>query len=637
MRKFLFIFLAFCCKASLASPGDGEYAVSSIPGDLLKNSNAVKRKEEVRFEIDNLGRCRLYKKYAITILNENGEKFSSFDETYNKFKEISSIDGNLFNESGKKVRSLKKDEIKDLSATGEESLIEDHRIKYHNFFCKIFPYTIEYECEIKYNTTAYFPVWEPQQGYSYAVQQSMISIKFPSDYAIRYKSFNYQGEPSKEDVKGSKIYSWQVKNMAPIEREYAAPSFYYLTTMVIFGPTQFQMDNYEGDMSTWEGWGKFIWNLRKNRDELPDEIKKEVHQMTDGVQDTRQKIKILYEYLQKNTRYISIQIGIGGWQPYDAKYVAAKKYGDCKALSNYMFALLKEAGISSFYAEIDAGEDEDDIISDFPYPQFNHATLCVPVNKDTIWLECTSDSKPAGYIGGFTGNRQALLITETGSRLVATTKYGLNENLQTRKINGELDGDGNLRFSSQTEMKALQQDHMHERINHYSREKMLEYLKTVIDLSTYDITQFNYREDKKEIPTLFESIDIVAQNYAQVSGKRLFINPNIVNRINRKLDAEEERKYGIELTDEYRDIDSVEIKIPSGYQPESMPQDIKIESKFGKYICSTNVKSDKIIYYRLHEQYSGKFPAADYPELVKYYEQLYKADHSRLVLVKAGQ
>jgi hypothetical protein len=418
MKRSTIFFFIFLTTTSTGYAADGEFAVSNIPADILRDANVVKRKEEIRFDMDNTAKPRLYKKYVLTILNENGDKDAVFSESYNKFQEVTSIDGVLYDDKGKKIKSLKKDEIKDMSGTSQENLIDDHRVKYHNFFYRTYPYTVEYEFEIKFNTSAYFPEWVPQEGYYYAVQQSSISIIFPKSYTIRYKALNYPGEPNKTELKGNNVYSWEIKNMKIIEKEFAGPSWYYLTTFVLFGPSEFQMDNYQGNMSTWKEWGNFVNNLKQNKDVLPDNVKKDVHQLTDGIPDIRKKIAILYEYLQKNTRYISIQLGIGGWQPFDANYVASKKYGDCKALSNYMYALLKEAGIPSYYALIEAGDDEDDIMTDFPSPQFNHATLCVPVGKDSVWLECTSQTKPMGYIGGFTGNRHALLICNNDSRLL---------------------------------------------------------------------------------------------------------------------------------------------------------------------------------------------------------------------------
>jgi hypothetical protein len=114
----------------------------------------------------------------------------------------------------------------------------------------------------------------------------------------------------------------------------------------------------------------------------------------------------------------------------------------------------------------------------------------------------------------------------------------------------------------------------------------------------------------------------------------LFITPNVMNRSYIKLKADEERKYDIVLHDEYRHMDSVEIEIPKGYEIESAPQPVNIETKFGTYVSSTKLLDNKIIYYRMHEQYSGTFPAKDYSGLVNYYETMYKADRNKIVLVK---
>jgi len=634
MKKIGLFSIIFFHSCVLAFAGDGSFAVGTISQVLKTDANAVKRMEEIRFDLTNLSKPKLYKKFAITILNENGDKYAFFHEWYNKFKEISSISGTLYDEQGKKIRSLKKDEIKDLSGTGEESLIEDFRIKYHNFFYKSYPYTVEYEYEVKFATAAYFPDWIPQESYNYAVQQSSMSVIFPKSYTIRYKTFNYPGDPVKSEDHGNNVYAWQVKDIPVVEKEFASPSWYHLTTMILFGPSQFEVENYKGDMSTWKGWGNFINDLRQHRDELPDDVKKNIHQLTDGVSDKKEKIRLLYEYLQQNTRYISIQLGIGGWQPFDAKYVASKKYGDCKALSNYMYSILKEAGISSYYAVIEAGEGADDMEVDFPSTQGNHVTICVPLEKDSMWLECTSQTVPTGYIGGFTGNRHALIVCENDSRIVSTTNYGMNENESIRRVNGTLDSLGRLNFSSVTRMKAMQQDDMHQRIHSYSKEKMMEFLKSAIDLPTYDVLRFDYVEDKKTIPTVTETLEITAPDYAQISGKRIFILPNIANRISTKLKADDKRKYPIEFTAGYRDIDSVEIKIPQGYKPESVPEDLKLEGKFGRYVRTIKILPEKIIYYRLHERSNSNFPASDWGELVKFYDQMYKADRNRIVLIK---
>ena len=130
-----------------------------------------------------------------------------------------------------------------------------------------------------------------------------------------------------------------------------------------------------------------------------------------------------YEYVQSKTRYVSIQEGIGGLQPFPASIVDKYGYGDCKALSNYTVALLQEVGVKSFYTKIRAGEGEPDLLLDFPAQQTNHVVVAIPNDKDTIWLECTSQTNPFGYTGSFTGDRYALMITEEGGKIARTPSF----------------------------------------------------------------------------------------------------------------------------------------------------------------------------------------------------------------------
>lgn len=619
--------------SSLAA--DGEYAVAKIPAELLKKANAVLRLEELNFEIINSGKAVFTNHYVITILNENGDDWAEFYEYYDKHRKIESLEGILYDASGKQLKRIKTKDAEDLSGVSDGSLIDDNRYKRHNFYNRVYPYTIEYTVEIDYNSTLFFPMWVPQGKERLSVEKSVVNIICPSDYQFRYKNFNYAGEPVKTPDKNNKVTtSWSVKNMPVIEKELYSPLWHELTTVVIFGPGEFQVDDYKGNMASWLEFGKFVQSLKQGKDILPDNIKQKVHQLTDAITDEKKKIAVLYDYLQKNTRYISIQLGIGGWQPFDAKYVASKSYGDCKALTNYMYSLLKEAGINSRYTLVRAGANAGYITSDFPSQQFNHVILSVPLAKDTVWLECTSQTLPSGYLSDFTCNRFALVIDETGGHLVHTPKYSLNDNLQIRNIKATLNEEGGLLLKASTRYSGLQQDDIHGLINNLSKDKVKEALHEQLDFATYNINNFNYAENKSTLPTIDESLDIGVSNYATITGKRLFIVPNVMTRTKRKLAADVERKYDIQLGYEYKDIDSVEIEIPKGYETESIPSDVKVESKFGKYTAAVKLTGNKITYYRSYENYSGRFPAKDYGELVKFYEAIYKADRNRVVLVK---
>src|ERR1051325_3594311 len=150
MRKAVWILLFFSLRQQVHA-GDGDYAVSKVPVALLKNAHVVKRMEEIRFEIVNTGEAVLWKKYALTILDEKGDEQAGFVEYYDKLHSIKNIEGVLFNGDGKELKRLKNKQVIDLTGTDDNNLMDDYRRKYHNFFYKAYPYTVQYEVEIKYS------------------------------------------------------------------------------------------------------------------------------------------------------------------------------------------------------------------------------------------------------------------------------------------------------------------------------------------------------------------------------------------------------------------------------------------------------------------------------------------------------
>lgn len=633
MKKYFIVILlnTVCFFTAIAQ---NNYDVKLIPAELLPHANVVKRMEEIRIEIKGPGKAILYNKYAVTILNTGGEEAASLTENYDQFISIQSIDGTLYDANGKKIKSLKKSDVQDLTGSSESSLADDARIKHHNFNCKMYPYTVEYQTEIELKGVFYLPRWLPVEDENYSVEKSKLTVQCPLGYTLRFKAFNYGKEPQKTTLKESQQYEWTVEKLPAIESERYQPEWHEITTAVFLAPSNFEIQQYTGNMSDWQGFGKFIYRLNTGRDQLPANIKQQVHALTDNVPSSREKIKILYEYLQKNTRYISIQLGIGGWQTFDAAYVATKAYGDCKALSNYMYSLLKEAGIKSFYTLIKAGQNKNSLLSDFPSNQFNHIIVCVPQPKDTIWLECTSQTLPMGYLSGFTSNRNALLVDESGGVLVRTPDYQKNDNLQTRKIIASVNEEGKLIAGIETKYRAQQQDELQGMLDAVNKEKIAEILKAALNLPSYDVTSFNYASEKGQLPVVTEKLELTANNFCIITGKRLFISPNILNKSQAKLTNADKRKFEIKLPYAFTDIDSVEINMPAGYTPESIPANMSVDTRFGTYSTVVKISDGKILYVRNFQRNSGRYPVADAVALAEFFSTIYSADRGTLVFVK---
>jgi hypothetical protein len=628
------IFLLLISSAFDANAADPDYAVSSIPAGLTRNAHAIKRVADSRLEYESTHESVLYVIYAVTVLDEHGRNAGTFSESYDRFTKILFLEGAVYDAQGKLQRSLKERDVTDESYTGS-SLLTDSRYKHHDFQYPVYPYTVEYHYAIRYSYSFIMPGWQPQDYEGLAVQSSHFTVMVPSDTMYRYRESALQSPSTTAIENGRQTRTWTVTNVPAKSRPFASPHWSELTPTVTLTPMRIAMEQYEGPNKTWADFGAFRSQLVHDRDVLPESVKQKVHALISGVTTDEEKIRRLYQFHQQTTRYISIQLGIGGWQPFEAKYVAEKGYGDCKALSNYMFSLLKEAGIRSVYAVIYAGTHDDDrfMLEDFPSNQFNHAILCVPMAKDTIWLECTSQIMPAGYMGSFTGNRKALLILPQGAQLVATPRYNQYDNLQQRHATGKLDADGNLSVDVHSSYRGEQQDDLYMRLKELNPTELKKYLSENLPLAAYDLVDFHYDFEPGRLPLLKEDLKLYLPRFASVTGKRLFIKPNLLNRAHGQL-RDTTRLLSIRLGDAYTDLDTIEVDIPAGYDVEVLPRPVQLQTKFGNYSSSVQVSHNHLIYIRRREAWEGRYPATEWTAVKDFYNAIYVADQANVVLVK---
>jgi hypothetical protein len=627
-KIFLFFFICFFEKAVAQN-----YDVALVNDSLKKGANAVKRFEEVKVIIKSPSKAIIKRKYAITILNEDGAEFARYINSYDKFFSLENIDGRLFNASGKEIKTVKKKDIADFSANGDESLMTDNRYKRHSFYWAQYPYTVEYEDEQHLDGLLFLPSWNPID-LDCSVELSKFIVEAPSDYLVRYKQIAYNNPPLKTTVKDVSVYTWQLNNCIAVKQEIYQPHWDEINPAIYLAPSTFEIDNYKGDMNSWQGLGKFVSNLNNDRQALPDVVKQDVHSLTNSISSTKEKINILYNYLQKNTRYISVQLGIGGWQTFDAKYVAKNKYGDCKALSNYMVSLLKEINIPAKYVIVNAGKEKRGLWEDFPVNHFNHVIMCVPMQKDTVWLECTSQTESPGYMGSFTGNRKALLIDDDGGHIVNTPTYKAKDNIQIRKVNATINEEGTLVAETNTRFTGIQQETVHSLFHGATPEQKKNYLNSILSLPTYSVEKFEYKETKGIIPVMDEYLSITAHSYATISGKRLFVMPNFFNRSNDRFVEDKDRKYDVQFHSGYVDIDSIQIKIPANYSIEAIPKSVNLKTDYGNYSISFALKENSLNVIRKSELNEGRFPKKEYEAIANYFNEIYKADRGRIVLVK---
>jgi Domain of Unknown Function with PDB structure (DUF3857) len=634
MKKIIFL-LGFCAffNQIQAQIELDAYSASTIPKELLTNAHAVVRRFDVSFSIKDIGTAVEKEHKIVTILDEQAKHYGEAYFWYDKMTEIDDIEAAIYDASGKLVRKMKRKDIDDFKPFAED--ISDNKIKKVNFPHLPYPYTVEYTVTTIHKGLLFYPNWNPQNNNSTAVQSSTFEVTVPNGMpTLRYKLLSGASEPTTGQTEKGKRYLWTLSKYKAFADEPFTPSSASNVPKVLLAPTDFSVEGYTGNMKTWQSFGAFLTKLNDNRSEISAEKKQFLKELVADCPDIPCKVEKIYSHLQATTRYFSIQLGIGGWQPFAATDVEKRKYSDCKGLSNYMVAMLKSVGIEGRYGLIWRGEGEQAQFEDFPNATFNHAIACVPMKNDTIWLECTSQDLACGYLDN-SDNRKALLVTPEGGKLVQTPRYDENVSFIKKTATVTLNTEGEATTETLITYSGLKQN-IAAQLTEINADTRKKYVYETLKIDNATINDMSFIRKKTRIPVVEQKLNLTIAPLASKSGKRLFLPINIFSKWTSVPSTDSTRLFQVQADDNgFTEQDSVTFQLPDGYKPETKPTPLSITSLFGSFEMSVIEKSPtELVFYRKLILNNKILPKEKFPELVEFLKNVAKADKGKLILVK---
>ena len=629
MKKVMII--AFCfsfilnCKSQTVS-----YNLATVPDSIKKNVGVIVQYESTVFTVQDIDEAALNVRRIFTVVNEDGKDELGFHEYTSKFRSLADAELKVYDANGRLISKHRKKEM--MTQAIGEGLVDDGYVTYYSVNATSYPVTIDVEYEIKFKGTLFYPTYEilvPGKG----VLQSSFTARVPMNLDLRYKQRNTKLSPSIKDDGKVKSYTWEVKNLAPIEFEESAVTYRNRYPSVVLAPNKFKMDDYDGDMSSWKNFGLWYGSLKKGIDVLPDNKKAFFRDMVSSAKNDREKVKMIYEYLQKNFRYVSIQLGIGGYKPFPAVFTETKKYGDCKGLSNFMQAALDGVGIKSYQALINRESNGLPVDADFPHNTFNHVILFVPLNQDSVWLECTSNTLDFGSLDISTENKNALVVTENGGMLIPTPASHSESNVFSAysKIKLMEDGSGEMEtvFHNKGEYKEMIEDILKEK-----KDEQKESL--VLGLSFKQPDEFEI--SKKETPGEHTvALKMVIEKVPEfTAGSKLFLAPRLHKIWGRKLPKADNRKLDFYFNFPMEKMDTTVYILPAGYKVDVLPPAKEFKNEYASYISKHwyDEKERAVYSYVQIILKQHVIPAAKYTDIKKFFDDVIINDGQKIVVKK---
>jgi len=554
--------------------------------------------------------------YEIKINNRAGEKYTRISIPYSELITVSNIEAFIKDASGRVVKRLTKSEIITKSSISDFSFYEDNFEKEFILKHNVYPYTVFYSYQIQQKEFFYIDYWIPVIDERVPTLSANLKVSAPISYGISYHGKHIK-DTGADTIENRIIYQWTTSYTDIIKPEVYSPAVSDLLPSLAIVPLKFRFEE-EGSFENWISYGIWQSKLLQGLNELPDIEKGKILTVVQNITDEKEKIRLLYHYLQDETRYINVKIETGGLKPFPAIYVAQNKYGDCKALTNYFKALLDFIKIPSYYTLIKAGSPINEIDKDFPSQQFNHVILYVPGKDEEIWLDCTSD-KAFNYLGSFTQNRDAFVIDYNNSKFLKTPSLKPNDVLATRKIEIKYNYNEAIVNFRNTYRGSSYENIFHLENDFNESEKALiirnHILSEGFQLVDYQISNTNRDSVKIEL-----SYEATSQNIYSNYGNEILVK-NIPFSMP-DFEKSQDRKLPVQIDYPIYGIDTVIYQIPTDYKIHKSQDSYNVTNKYGEYKFNIYESEGHIMVIKSLLIFSGLYAISEYEEFYDFYKKV---------------
>lgn len=564
---------------------------------------------------------------TIQVNNRAGDEYAEIEIPYSKNERVSDIAAWIETPDGTRVRELKKSEMVDKSAISDISLFEDNYKKCFQLKHNSYPYIVTYTYKTTIKNFIELADWKPVLHHDIPTRSAKLKVILPKGYA--FNKFVHRIPDCRIDSSGvSVVLECNASYDRQIQKElFSQPADEYPS--IIVAPLNFQY-GVEGSTKDWASFGNWQYRLIQGLDVLPDEEKATVTALINGITDKREIVKTLYHYLQDHTRYINVTIGIGGYKPYPASYVAQNKYGDCKALTNYMKALLSYVGIASCYTLVYADEQPRNLVREYSGSQFNHAVLAVPLGKDTIWLDNTSKTNPFGYMGVFTQNREALLIDKDQSRLVRIPAMTKEECRVAYKIQFDCNASGNANTWVNISFRGEDFEQFNGLHASYTEDEKDRWVRDYMPFNNYEVVNWELLKHDRDSTNIDLQAKLNLYKFLKPLGNELYFSLYPVRMPFFTVPAA--RKLPMAMPYPFFHSDSLIYSFPKGYEVKTIQDAVSLTSRFGTYTLSMKIVDGKLLVVKQMVLFAGNYSLEQYAQFYAFIQSVKEKDRQNIII-----
>jgi transglutaminase-like putative cysteine protease len=613
-----------------------------------KDTAAVLLYSETILAVRGPGKADRIDRRVYKILKREGEAFGMVRADFDAQSPVRSIRAWSLPAQGKAYEVGDREAIES-AFTGVEGgeLITDVRMRVLRIPAATVGSIVAYE--ITQEQRPYVMVYDWGFQETVPVREARYTLRMPKGWSHRAFWINHAEQAPQTSERGE--LQWTLSDLEPVALEARMPPWHGIAGRLVL--SLMPPDGVRAGFQSWHEVGTWYLDLTRGRRDASPEIAQKVRELTASAPTSWEKAKVLAAYVQKEVRYVAIELGIGGVQPHPAAEVFGHRYGDCKDKVTLLSSMLKEIGIDSHYMILNTRRGAVTATTP-PNFGFNHAIIAIsmPAGVETgampaltehgklgkvLYFDPTHTLIPFGRLPGELQAGYGMLVTPDGGELQQLPQAAPDANgvQRTAKLvldeNGTLTGDVVETWSG--DMAALQRGTL------LAATQDTDHIKPVESMLSHSLGAFaivkasmvNARVLDKPLEWRYS---LEAERYSKAAGDVLLIRPRVFGSFSSSLLADDDkpRKQAIEFDALARNSDVFEITLPAGYVAEDLPAPMNEDIGYATYQSRTEVKGNVLRYARTLEIKKLSVPAADAAKLKMFYDRIFADERASAVL-----
>lgn len=228
---------------------------------------------------------------------------------------------------------------------------------------------------LKGHVEAIFGAWE-----GLPIQVAHAALNWPSSLHLNVRETSNLPPPRRTSAEGMNVFELSAENVDPLVPPKGAPERFLVGRIAE-----------ASDFNSWSDISRLMLPLFRSAAVIPPsgQLHDEVEKIRSASKDPKVRAAMALALVEDRIRYVALLMGQGGYVPASAEETWSRRFGDCKAKTALLLAILKSLGVEAEPVLVQAKLG--DMIADrLPMiALFNHVLVRAHIAGKEYWLDGT--------------------------------------------------------------------------------------------------------------------------------------------------------------------------------------------------------------------------------------------------------